>query len=113
MNRVIRIIAGTVLIAALLSAGVSAIIGRMMVPGVLHPANLNPSRVKWTSEMLHRTDSTREDFDVRAPDGAELRGWKIRPAAPNDDWVLGITGFHVAMPSESTEQQVDRRNSGL
>lgn len=38
--------------------------------------------------MLQRTGATKEDFQVRAPDGAELVGWKIKPGQPNGDWVL-------------------------
>src|SRR5262249_33026672 len=32
------------------------------------------------------------DFDVRAADGALLRGWKVRPQQPNGDWVLLFHG---------------------
>jgi alpha-beta hydrolase superfamily lysophospholipase len=34
----------------------------------------------------------REEFDVRAADGALLRGWKVRPAKPNGAWVLVFHG---------------------
>lgn len=34
----------------------------------------------------------KSDFDVRAPDGIELRGWKVRPPSPNGDWVLLFHG---------------------
>lgn len=42
--------------------------------------------------MLARTGARREDFSVRAPDGVELRGWKIRAAAPNGSWMLLFHG---------------------
>jgi alpha-beta hydrolase superfamily lysophospholipase len=34
----------------------------------------------------------REEFDVRAPDGAMLRGWKVRAAAPSGSWILVFHG---------------------
>lgn len=55
--------------------------------------NLNPIRIKETEDMLKSTGATREDFSVRAPDGVELRGWKIRPQSPNGDWVLLFHGI--------------------
>jgi alpha-beta hydrolase superfamily lysophospholipase len=33
-----------------------------------------------------------EDFQVRADDGALLRGWKVRAAKPNGNWVLVFHG---------------------
>jgi hypothetical protein len=42
--------------------------------------------------MLERMDATKEDFNVRAPNGMEMRGWKVRPASPNSDWVLLFHG---------------------
>ena len=49
-------------------------------------------RLKQTEEMLQRTGATKEDFLVRAPDGVELHGWKIRPRSPNSDWMLVFHG---------------------
>ncbi|HUA01456.1 MAG TPA: alpha/beta hydrolase [Candidatus Aquilonibacter sp.] len=70
----------------------SALIGRAMGPGALHPMRLNPERAAETQAMLTRTGATKEDFSVRAPDGVELRGWKVCPLAPNGDWVLLFHG---------------------
>src|SRR5260221_13338698 len=42
----------------------------------------------WVSNMLQHTGATKEDFTVRASDGVILRGWKVRPPAPNGNWVL-------------------------
>lgn len=70
----------------------SVLAGRMLGAGALHPANLNPMRSTQTEEMLRRTGATKEDFSVRAPDGVELRGWKIRPRSPNGDWLLLFHG---------------------
>jgi hypothetical protein len=54
--------------------------------------NLNPPRQTQTTQMIERTGALKEDFNVRAPDGVQLRGWKIRPTSPNSDWVLLMHG---------------------
>jgi alpha-beta hydrolase superfamily lysophospholipase len=72
--------------------GAIALVGRAIGPGVLHPMNLNPVRREQTDRMLERTGATKTDFDVRAPDGVELRGWKVHPPSPNGDWVLLFHG---------------------
>jgi fermentation-respiration switch protein FrsA (DUF1100 family) len=66
----------------------SAYIGSQMGPAMLHPPHLVPLRPSETAQMLFRTGATKEDFSAEARDGAELRGWKVRPVAPNGDWVL-------------------------
>ena len=81
------------LVLVLLLPVVAALIGPQLVPTILHPANLNPERLEQTAEMLARTGATKEDFEVRASDGAALRGWKVRPANPNGDWVLLYHGI--------------------
>jgi uncharacterized protein len=70
----------------------AGIAGLFIGPGVLRPMNLNPDRLQETAEMLQRTSATKGAFEVRAPDGAVLKGWKIRPADPNGDWVLLFHG---------------------
>jgi dipeptidyl aminopeptidase/acylaminoacyl peptidase len=77
----------------ILGAAGSALVGRIIGPGLLHPYNPNPSRTLQTTQMLQRTAATKEYFSVRAPDGAELRGWKIRPPNPNRDWILLFHGI--------------------
>jgi uncharacterized protein len=42
--------------------------------------------------MLQRIGATRQDVTVRANDGVELRGWKIRSVSSNGDWVLLFHG---------------------
>src|SRR5215472_466801 len=85
--------ASYLLIASLILAPfAAAILGCFIGPGVLHPMNLNPDRIEQTARMLAVTGATKEDFDVRASDGVELRGWKVRPAVPNGDWVLLFHG---------------------
>jgi pimeloyl-ACP methyl ester carboxylesterase len=70
----------------------ASFVGGSIGGGILHPMRLNPMRLEQTTEMLKRTSSTKEDFTVRTPDGIELRGWKVRPTAPNGDWVLLFHG---------------------
>jgi alpha-beta hydrolase superfamily lysophospholipase len=70
----------------------AALAGKMLGPGILHPMNLNPTRAEQTRAMLERSGASKQDFTVRAPDGAELRGWKVRPAAANDEWVMLFHG---------------------
>lgn len=89
----LKIAGKTVLVVILLAAGIAAVAGRLIGPGILHPANPNPQRLQQTAAMLHATGASKEDFSVRAPDGVELRGWKIRAAQPNGDWVLLFHGI--------------------
>src|SRR6266403_3791636 len=75
------------------------------------PAFLHPIRRELTPDLIHEADvsfavtgSTREDFDVRAPDGALLRGWKVRPQNPNGSWVLlfhGVADNRVGVIGQS------------
>jgi len=75
-----------------LAAGASGALGHLIGPALLHPQNLNPDRSQATDAMLARTGASKEDFFVRASDGVELRGWKIRPPQPNSNWVLLFHG---------------------
>jgi dipeptidyl aminopeptidase/acylaminoacyl peptidase len=87
MRKVIYVVAVLLLVEA-----TAAFLGRAIGPGVLHPMNLNPERRAQIDRMLERTGAIKTDFDVRAPDGVELRGWKVRPPSPNGDWVLLFHG---------------------
>jgi uncharacterized protein len=69
-----------------------ALVGRTLGAGAVHPMRLDPDRATETRAMLARTGAIKTDFDVRAPDGVELRGWKVRPPSPNGDWVLLFHG---------------------
>jgi len=71
----------------------AAVIGAQLSSVILHPANLNPDRKEQTAAMLARTGATKEDLEVKARDGAILRGWKVRPTNPNGDWVLLYHGI--------------------
>src|ERR1700722_15361754 len=84
MRRFLYVLLAIVVILPLAAAG----IGTQMGAGILHPANLNPERREQTSEMLARTGAVKQDFEVRAGDGAVLKGWKVIPPRANGNWVL-------------------------
>ncbi|HTW24818.1 MAG TPA: alpha/beta hydrolase [Candidatus Baltobacteraceae bacterium] len=71
----------------------AALLGHAIGPGALHPMRLKSERAAETQAMLARTGAAKEDFDVRAADGVELRNWKVRPPSPNGDWVLLFHGL--------------------
>jgi uncharacterized protein len=85
-------LAVALIVALAIASGLSGVAGHMIGAGILHPANLNPMREAQTKAMLARTGATKEDFEVRAPDGAALRGWKLRAPEPNGDWILVLHG---------------------
>lgn len=117
MRRVAKIALAAVVVLLLLAAGAGMLLGG----GVLHPVvrPLTPQLIVEADRMLERVGATREEFDVRAPDGILLRGWKVRPtprvapapsgqfplpgengALPNGDWVLlfhGVSDNRVGM----------------
>jgi alpha-beta hydrolase superfamily lysophospholipase len=81
-----------VIILLLLAPVAAGLVGHAIGPTLLHPMRLNPERLQQTEEMLKRTSAAKEDFDIRAPDGVELRGWKVHSSSPNGDWVLLFHG---------------------
>ncbi len=87
-----RRLAFVILILFLLVAGGAGYVGSQVGPSTLHPPRLNLMRPVETAQMLARTGAAKEDFSVRASDGAELQGWKIRPPTTNGDWVLIFHG---------------------
>ncbi len=84
----------TILILGITSA-LAAFAGNGIGGGILHPARLplTPERMLWVNKMLQHTGAAKEDFTVRASDGIILRGWKVRPPAPNGNWVLLFHGI--------------------
>lgn len=90
MKRLLRIGLILVLFPALLSV----VAGWMGAPGFLHPQKreLTPDMVRDADVTFAQIGAKREQFDVRAPDGAMLRGWKVRAAKPNGAWVLVLHG---------------------
>jgi len=70
----------------------AGLVGDAMGPGTLHPARLNPERLQHAQEMFRRTKASGEEFVLQTRDNVELRGWKVRVAKPNGDWVLLFHG---------------------
>jgi uncharacterized protein len=73
---------------------VAAVVGWLVAPWFLHPL-----RRELTADLVRQTDTTvsqigahREEFNVAAPDGILLRGWKVRSATPGGNWVLLFHG---------------------
>jgi alpha-beta hydrolase superfamily lysophospholipase len=87
-----RRLAYIILVVLLLAPFGAGLVGRAIGPGLLHPVRLNQDRLQQTAEMLKRSGATKEDFNVRAPDGVPLRGWKIRAPSPTSSWVLLFHG---------------------
>jgi len=75
------------------------------------PGFLTPIRRELTPDLIHEADtsfvvthSQRQEFDVRAPDGVMLRGWKITPPSPHGSWVLlfhGVADNRVGVIGQS------------
>jgi uncharacterized protein len=101
-RRLIRI----VLILLLFPPLAAAVAGWLVGPAFLHPIRreLAPDLVHEADVSFTVTGSTRQDFDVRAPDGALLRGWKVWPKNPNGSWVLlfhGVADNRVGVIGQS------------
>src|SRR5713226_3674986 len=89
-RRLIRI----ALILLLFPPLLAAVAGWVAAPPFLHPIRreLTPDLIREADASFAAAGATREDFDVKAPDGALLRGWKVRPKNPNGNWVLVFHG---------------------
>ena len=101
-RRLIRIALVLLLFPPLLAA----IGGWVLAPAFLHPIRreLTPDLVKEADAAFATVGATREDFVVTAPDGAQLRGWKVRPKNPNGNWVLafhGVADNRIGVVSQS------------
>jgi uncharacterized protein len=93
MTRKTKIRLATFLVVGLAAlSALTGVAGYFIGPAILHPLNLHPQRDAQTAAMLARTGATKEDFNVTAPDGVTLKGWKVRAAHPNGDWVLVLHG---------------------
>jgi len=90
MKRAIRIVLVLLLFPPLLSV----VAGWIGAPGFLHPLKrpFTPDMVRDADVTFKQIGAKREDFDVRAADGAVMRGWKVRAAQPNGAWVLVFHG---------------------
>ena len=101
-RRLIRI----ALILLLFPPLLAAVGGWLAGPAFLHPIRreLTPDLIREADSSFAVTGSTREDFEVRAPDGVFLRGWKVRPKNPNGNWVLlfhGVADNRVGVIGQS------------
>jgi uncharacterized protein len=78
----------------LVAPAIAALAGWIVAPSFLHPIrrSLPTDLVRQTDVTFSLIGAHREDFDLRASDGALLRGWKVHPAKPNSDWVLAFHG---------------------
>jgi alpha-beta hydrolase superfamily lysophospholipase len=102
MKRLARIL----VILILFPAALSVVGGWFAGPMFLHPIKrpLTPTLVREADESFKHTLGTREDFTVRAPDGALLRGWKVRAEKPNGSWVLlfhGVSDNRIGVVGQS------------
>lgn len=91
MKRVFFGLAGLTVLASALSGAVGSGIG----PWILRPMRkpLTPDLIAKADAIFMRDGAKQEEFDIRAPDGIMLRGWKIRAQTPNGDWVLLFHGI--------------------
>lgn len=101
-RRLIRI----ALILLLLPPLLAAMAGWLVAPWYLHPIRreLTPDLVREADASFSVTHSQREDFEVRAPDGVLLRGWKVTPPNANGSWVLlfhGVADNRVGVIGQS------------
>jgi uncharacterized protein len=101
-RRLIRI----ALILLLFPPLLAAVAGWLAGPAFLHPIRreLTPDLIREAESSFAIAGGMREDFDVHAPDGALLRGWKVRPKNPNENWVLlfhGVADNRVGVLGQS------------
>lgn len=68
--------------------------GWLAGPSFLHPfrRELSSNLTKEAESSFSQIGAHPEEFDVRAGDGALLRGWKVRAMKPNGNWVLVFHG---------------------
>lgn len=90
MRRLARILVILLLTRPLVAAGIGWLAG----PSFLHPQRreLSAELIKEADSAFRQTGTHSEEFDVRASDGVLLRGWKVRSAKPNGNWVLVFHG---------------------
>jgi uncharacterized protein len=89
-RRAIRIAVILLLFPPLLAA----VGGWLAGPTFLHPLRreLTPDLIREADADFSSIHAQREGFNVVAPDGITLRGWKVRPQNPNGSWVLVLHG---------------------
>jgi len=72
----------------------AAVAGWFAGPAFLHPIRreLTPDLIREADASFATTGASRKDFQVRAQDGALLRGWKVRPKTPTATGSCSSTG---------------------
>jgi alpha-beta hydrolase superfamily lysophospholipase len=90
MRRLIRIL----LVILLFPPTLAAVGGWLAGSSFLHPIRreLSQELVRDADVTLEQIGVHRDRFDVRASDGALMRGWKVCAAKPNASWVLVYHG---------------------
>src|SRR5438445_6482314 len=101
-RRLIRI----ALILLLFPPFLAALAGWLVGPAYLHPIRreLTPDLIREADASFAVSGGHREDFNVRAPDGVMLRGWKVSAPQPNGSWVLlfhGVADNRVGVIGQS------------
>src|SRR5208282_6842853 len=93
MKRIRRVARVALLIILWTFVGAAAA-GAAIGAGFLHPLRraLTDPDVARAAAAFRAIDTLPENFEVKAPDGVLLRGWKIRPRNPNGDWVVLFHG---------------------
>ena len=78
-------------VAALVLSGLA---GYWIGGGLVHPQKreLSADLISRADDSLRKINAAREDFNVVAPDGVILRGWKVRLRGANGDWVMLFHG---------------------
>lgn len=89
-----RLLIGIAAIVLIFPPVLAAVAGWLVAPGYLHPIRreLSADLIREADTYFAAGHGRREDFNVRARDGALLRGWKVRPLEPNGSWVLLFHG---------------------
>ena len=101
-RRLLRILVIVLLFPPILAATA----GWVGAPGFLHPIRraLTPDLIREADASFAQTHSTRQDFNVRAPYGVLLHGWKVIPPNPNGSWVIlfhGVADNRVGVVGQS------------
>ncbi len=101
-RRLVRVL----LILLLFPPLLAVIAGWLVAPNFLHPIRreLTPDLIREADASFAYSGGHREDFNVRAPDGATLRGWIVRPDHPNGNWILlfhGVADNRIGVISQS------------
>lgn len=89
-----RQIVRVLLILLLVPPVVAALAGWLVAPAYLHPIRreLTPDLIREADTSFGVTHADPGPFDVRAPDGVLLRGWRVTPPNANGSWVLLFHG---------------------